>query len=289
MARRPRSKKKATDRRHDNDVFAQASDKQFSRAAKSFAHTITDGVVCGTESRGFPTPRDLSPEEIMVHAPQGVVSLWAQDVVLRWRFNEQSMTYFDDPEAAKAGVKKLFGQGLNEWGDAAPVKFVEDQDVWDFEIVMRSSDNCNSFGCVLASAFFPDAGRHELVLYPEMFEQDHTERVETMAHEIGHIFGLRHFFAQVSETAWQSELFGTHSKFSIMNYGDDSFMTDDDRSDTKRLYELAWSGELTNINGTSIKLVTPFSASVSAAAGMSAAAAKQCGHTCCCCCGNRLG
>jgi adenylylsulfate kinase-like enzyme len=43
-----------------------------------------------------------------------------------------------------------------------------------------------------------------------------------------------------------------------MNYGADSKLTSQDRSDLKKLYRLAWSGELTEINGTSIKFVKPF-------------------------------
>src|SRR5262249_50749441 len=120
------------------------------------------------------------------------------------------------------------------------------------------SDNCNVNGCVLASAFFPDAGRHQLTLYPKLFEQPNEEQVETLIHEIGHAFGLRHFFAQVSETAFPSQIFGAHNKFTIMNYVADSVLTQDDKADLKRLYRMAWSGELTNINGTPIKFVKPF-------------------------------
>jgi len=124
------------------------------------------------------------------------------------------------------------------WGDAAPIKFVKNEDAWDFKIVMREADECNISGCVLASAFFPDAGRHELVLYPKMFTQDREEQVETLIHEIGHMFGLRHFFAQVRETAWPAEVFGKHRKFSIMNYGEASELTTHDKSDLKKLYQL---------------------------------------------------
>jgi hypothetical protein len=35
-------------------------------------------------------------------------------------------------------------------------------------------------------------------------------------------------------------------------------LTDDDRDDLSRLYEAAWSGQLTNINGTPIRLMQPF-------------------------------
>jgi len=142
-----------------------------------------------------------------------------------------------------------------------PIKFAEREDVWDFEIVTKRSDDCDINGCVLASAFFPDAGRHELVIYPKMFTQIRKEQVDTFIHEIGHVFGLRHFFAQVNETTWPSEVFGTHKPFSIMNYGSQSELTDDDKADLKQLYQKAWNGELTEVNGTPIQFVKPFSTS----------------------------
>ena len=126
--------------------------------------------------------------------------------------------------------------------------------------MLRNAPDCSPQGCVLASAFFPDAGRHELVIYPTMFQQVREEQVETLIHEIGHVFGLRHFFANISETAWPSQIFGTHDKFSIMNYGSFSTLTEADLNDLTRLYQLAWSGQLTNINGTPIRFVRPYSA-----------------------------
>jgi len=76
---------------------------------------------------------------------------------------------------------------------------------------------------------------------------------------MGHILaGLRHFFAQVQETGFPSELFGKQDKFTIMNYGANSKLTDADKSDLKKLYETAWTGQITQINGTPIKFVKPF-------------------------------
>jgi hypothetical protein len=100
-----------------------------------------------------------------------------------------------------------------------------------------------------------------------MFEQDFQEQVETLAHEVGHVFGLRHFFADITEQRWASEIFGAHKPFSIMNYGAKSVMTDDDREDLQRLYTGAWSGEITEVNGTPIQLVQPFSAAGTPFAG----------------------
>lgn len=125
---------------------------------------------------------------------------------------------------------------------------------------MRNANDCDASGCVLASAFFPDSGQHRLSIYPKMFAQERKEQVDTLVHEIGHIFGLRHFFAQVSETAWASHDFGVHSRFSIMNYGGDSALAPADRADLRLLYEQVWSGKLSEINGAPVALVRPGSA-----------------------------
>jgi hypothetical protein len=169
------------------------------------------------------------------------------------------MAMFASPDAARTAIRDLMGKAILAWGDAAPIKFAYRDDAWDFEIVMRQTDRCSISGCVLASAFFPDAGRHKLVIYPKLFAQSSKEQVETLVHEIGHVFGLRHFFANIRETDAPSEIFGTHNPLSIMNYGNQSELTEADRRDLKRLYQVAWSGELTEINGTEIRLVRPFS------------------------------
>jgi predicted Zn-dependent protease len=144
------------------------------------------------------------------------------------------------------------------WKDAVPVRFVERNDAWDFEVVVKEQDDCNINGCTLAMAFFPDQGRHQLFIYPKSFEQSEEEQIETLAHEFGHIFGLRHFFAKLDEAQWASEIFGGHQPFSIMNYGEKSVMTEQDRSDLKNLYARVWSGNLLKVNGTPIRLVKPF-------------------------------
>lgn len=239
-------------------AFAPRPQQSPFAVAEKKLHVFGDKQVCGTESRGYPTPGNRSPLEIVVDASEGFIPLWARNMHLRWRFNEASMGFFQNPTAAKQGITDLMAEAILQWGDAAPIEFKYNEDVWDFELVMRSADNCNAFGCTLASAFFPDSGRHQLTIYPRMFTQDHDEQVETFIHEIGHVFGLRHFFANVSETAWPSEIFGTHEPFTIMNYGAQSVLTDADRDDLSALYQQVWSGELTKINGTPIVQVKPF-------------------------------
>jgi hypothetical protein len=247
----------------EGDPFERQEPDQTAREREPNVHVYgRKGArrVCRTDTRGFPQPQGRSPLEIVVDASGGFVPLWAPNSTLRYRFQRRSMAQFRNPEAAKAAIRRLLGDALMEWGDAAPVRFAERNDAWDFEIVVRNADDCDLNGCVLASAFFPDQGRHELVIYPKMFQQSRREQVETLIHEVGHIYGLRHFFALVQESAWPAHVFGTHDRFTIMNYGGDSVLTDADRNDLKALYAKVWSGEISNINGTPIRLMKPFSA-----------------------------
>lgn len=222
-------------------------------------HIYHNNAVCETDTRGHRTPDNRSPDELVVDASEGFIPLWAENVTLRWRFQEQSMAIFVNPDAAKSAIRQLFAEALLAWGDAVPVRFAERHDAWDFEIAVNPQENCTINGCTLARAFFPDAGRHDLLIYPTMFSQSRQEQIETLAHELGHVFGLRHFFADVSETAFPAEIFGEHDKFSIMNYGPDSKLTDNDRDDLISLYDQVWSGGLTEIGGTPIEQMRPFS------------------------------
>lgn len=225
------------------------------KAALPLDHHLGKGRICGTEKRGYPTPDNRGRESLVVDNSQGFIPLWEPGVTLRWRFRERSMIVFANPKAAKREIETYLAEALVAWGDAAPVGFIKQDEGWDFEVVMNASDDCRGGGCVLAAAFFPGGGQEQFLLYPQLFEQSREEIVETFAHELGHVFGLRHFFAQVSETRWPSEIFGEHAKFSIMNYGELSKLTEIDKEDLRRLYAGTWGGALTEINGTQIRLM----------------------------------
>lgn len=217
-------------------------------------------VRCRTDSIGYGTPDGRDPTKLVVDATHGFIPLWEANSTLRWRFHEASFAdFFADPAAAKSEIESLMGEAILGWGDAAPVRFAKDEDAWDFQISMEPTDDCSSGGCVLAQAFFPDAGRHTLRIWPKMLAQVHAEQIETLQHELGHVFGLRHFFAALEESQWASEHFGGRSRFTIMNYGPDSRLTNADRADLRRLYAEVYSGQRTRINGTPIRLFRPYS------------------------------
>lgn len=258
----------------DCDSFELVNQEEITARKKERRHVYRSNAICVTDKRASikyealvegGLPDEVYAQagdarfEIVVDASEGFVPLWAEHSTIRWRFEEVSLQAFRDPNAAKRGLRELFGNAIAEWGAACPVTFLEDEGRYDFEIVMRSQRRCSVNGCVLASAFFPDGGQHELTIYPSMFDQSRQEQVETLIHEIGHIFGLRHFFALVSEGAWPAIIYGEHQKFSIMNYGSDSRLTDVDKSDLQSLYQNVWNGRISAINGTPIRLMRPFS------------------------------
>ena len=220
--------------------------------AEEYRHVYNRHVICVTDSKGYAQPENVDLAKLRVDATDGFIPLWSKDVSLNWRFNKSFARFFKKPEAAKNGVRQLFGEAILAWKDACPIKFHEVKDGWDFEIAMHRED-CDDTGCVLASSFFPGAGQSTFYIYPTMFKQSHQEQKETIEHEMGHIFGLRHFFANISEKEWKSLLFGSNKPFSIMNYGAKSKLTATDLKDLRRLYQLIWSDQLTEINGTKIK------------------------------------
>jgi Matrixin len=243
-----------------SNPFEMLDGAKLAKAQKSYVHLYGEGLKCKcrTEPIGYATPGNKILAKLKVDASLGFIPLWERGTILRWRFQENSFSVFADPAAAQSAIRQLIGNALVSWGDAVPVTFSEQKENWHFEVSMRDADDCDQNGsCTLASAFFPDSGRHTLDIYPKMFKLPAKEQNETLVHELGHVFGLRHFFALTSEKAYPAEVFGTDDKFSIMNYGAYSELTDNDRSDLKHLYQMVWEGSLTDINGTKIRLVRP--------------------------------
>lgn len=236
------------------DLLEEIPGEELTEVLEKSLHVYGNYVVCKTDARA----EKRSRTEIVLDATDGFVPLWEEGSVLWWRFNQASLNRYRRPEAIKTAVRRLLGDAILAWGDAAPIRFAEKTTTPDFEIVIMPRPECNSQGCVLAEAFFPDAGRHQLLIFPTMFQQSRQEQIDTLAHEIGHVFGLRHFFAPEQEVEWPSVLFGEHVPFSIMNYGNLSHLTDTDRRDLKALYRSVWSGQLTEINGTPIKRIRPY-------------------------------
>ena len=113
--------------------------------ADEYRHVYNKHVICVTDSKGYAQPDNKDIAKLRVDATDGFIPLWGKDVSLNWRFNKSFGSFFKDPDAAKNGIRKLFGQAIMAWGDACPVKFHEVKDAWDFEIHMHQAD-CDNTG-----------------------------------------------------------------------------------------------------------------------------------------------
>ncbi|RFU81828.1 matrix metallo ase-11, partial [Trichoderma arundinaceum] len=72
---------------------------------------------------------------------------------------------------------------------------------------------------VYARSFFPQDSPGELVVYQDALDRaDYLDNI--LAHELGHILGLRHEFAAEKEKDNRSVLFGSENDLSVMNYSD---------------------------------------------------------------------
>jgi|GEM_PF-776073 len=241
------------------DSFSLLGDQEIADRLESASHIYHGGAICKTDKIGHEKPPHR-PDGLVLDVNYGFIPLWAPNVTLRWKFDDRSLLHYRDPESVKNYIRDMIERGLRLWEDAIPVTFFEDTHTCDFKVTVSRHNDCFSNGaCVLGEAFFPSGSpNNRLTLFPELFNRSPNTQNEIMAHEFGHIFGLRHFFAKIKEQAWPSEIFGTHSKFTIMNYGKESKMTPKDIEDLKILYTSVWNGTLTHINGTPIRLQVPY-------------------------------
>src|SRR3989338_2634203 len=192
---------------------------------------------------------------------QGFVPLWEQGHQLFWSFDSSFDRLFVNPEAAKNKFAELFDRALSLW-QFNHIQVVYSPAGSDFRIVQKPSDECTASGCVLASAFFPDGGRHELNLFPILWRHgDDDDIVNTLVHEIGHIWGLRHWFALSKEPNAASFPFrhDPNNLQSIMNYGENSILTEKDKTDLREFYQYVWENRsLPGHSDKQVRLFRPF-------------------------------
>ncbi len=107
--KRTTTKRPRTDSARTNPFQLRNPEDAF-REVESQFHVFGHGAICDTDTRGHATAGDRTPTEIVVDASEGFIPLWGKDMILRWRFQERSMSIVEDPESAKIAIKELLGQ-----------------------------------------------------------------------------------------------------------------------------------------------------------------------------------
>ncbi|KAI1392587.1 uncharacterized protein F4822DRAFT_441479 [Hypoxylon trugodes] len=209
------------------------------RAPASTREPRTPSYRCATQSRSI--------SSVFVNVrDQGCIHRWAPGSIITYNVNYRS---FFTPSDATHAIKCI-EEAAKLWNERLKPKAVQFQRVPDdkpavFQVMFeRWSPGKQS---ELARAFFPGDVPEEqfLKVYSPSFnkeEGNYDYLANVFCHELGHVLGLRHEFAQASPEEKQepSLLLGERNRLSIMNYHDHPRMMQIQESDgdgVRRLYE----------------------------------------------------
>ncbi|KAL6701281.1 hypothetical protein J3F84DRAFT_2604 [Trichoderma pleuroticola] len=221
--------------RHQDMGLSLSSDATFTTTAALIRQTTdplyTAGATyrCATETYGCTEVRvgtgDCIPRR-------------CRDSVLSYTVDHES---FPTPADAIC-VKEAMQKAACMWGGiAVPFKEVDCRDSATFVVKYHPRE----WRAVYARAFFPDELPSELLVY-NLALSNATYLANILAHELGHILGLRHEFADEDkqERKLRCVLFGKKNSRSIMNYYKDLGQLQVSEQDLKELEAFyAYDGE----------------------------------------------
>lgn len=119
------------------------------------------------------------------------------------------------PAPLSSVVEGSMKAAIGMWeGVGVSFKQVARNDPATFAVIYENR-NRNAYAC----SFFPNELSRELIIYPPSLQKTNYLS-NILAHEVGHILGLRHEFAHKREKGRPSALFGSENTDSIMNYFD---------------------------------------------------------------------
>lgn len=208
-------------------------------------------ICCFTECE----PQD---HKITVDVHNGQVRLWAKDKKLNWKWGFSREFGSTDKNKIMETLRQDINAVMVMWDDAAPIKLEESNENPHFEILVSHKICLSDENCYYATAFFPsdDMNLRKLKISKQFIEQSDEMRRRILAHEVGHIFGLRHSNAKKEEVDASIQLHEPEVD-SIMGDSVSARVTAKDKQHLRELYAKAWGEGQPVIVGTPIKLVSP--------------------------------
>lgn len=189
--------------------------------------------------------------DLMIGVAKGTIVLWNNNSTINWTARSDGYPSYADALFAARGVYAA----AQAWNDALQGRIV-------FKYVAVFDDACfqvqygGDQGNTLASAFFPDEyGRalNDVFVYRRQYDEDVRSYVaNTMAHELGHVLGLRHEHAHEGISGWlppedmpdgaEAIIYGSRNPLSVMAYYRGQQIQQSDKQDIVDAYDSLTDG-----------------------------------------------
>lgn len=226
--------------RQDNPAFASLPAKEVGKPLKfndtHTASSIQYDCVTQKDRLGF----------IVLGTLKNDVTLWANGCTIKWVARADGYPSRDNATYAAQGVASAADAWTTIMQGRVKFEYTEVFNDACFQVAYGGDQNN-----VLASAFFPDDYNNPLntlYVYKRQFDDDQKTYVtNTMAHELGHVLGLRHEFAQEGIPGWlqpedslrgpESVIYGTRNEKSVMAYYVGQQIQQSDVDDIRSAYD----------------------------------------------------
>lgn len=208
------------------------------------------GRICTLE----PPKIDKESKHVEIYVDPSM-SFWQKDQKLYWRFSNLIQN-----EELKIKFRKHLSNAESMWGGALKLPIALEErteytNVVDFEVIYKK----NPAGELsLANVFLPTTQKSVFEIYDRFISQDENTQLNIIAHELGHIYGLRHTFIDYGSETDQIQYGGSTDSESVMNTNASNPVTSKDRAQLWDLYTNIWSKKTLFINGVAVTLVLPY-------------------------------
>jgi hypothetical protein len=246
--------------KESNPKFASLPEREVSGGNIKIMETGTttgDSYVCKTQRAGL--------SEIIIGLGRGNITLWESGSVINWVARADGYPSKEQAITAAQAVYAAASAWNNALGGRVKFTYTDKFDDACFQVSYYGKDDG-----VLASSFFPEQWRtplNDLYVYETQYNPDQIQYIaNTMAHELGHILGLRHEFSQEGIPGWlppedniggvESVIYGTRNPKSVMAYYKGQQIQQSDEIDVCSAYDILTNGRVYVGQNTKLGTIT---------------------------------